>query len=303
MKRKIIQLAGKTLVVSLPIKWVKEKGVKKGDEINLLETKTGLLIETKENEGKEEIEEIEVDIAQHEELLNRYVGALYKAGYDKIKIFFKNKKQLEIIDQTIKKSCIGFEIIEETNNSILIERLSKAQADEFEKVQRRLFLFLLGVAQDSLEAIIKQDYEELEKIIKRDDNINRFSDFCRRIINKKLYTGKMKTAPLYHIFVQLEKLGDYYREICRTFLKHKEQINPNITETYKMVNEYVRLFYELFYSFNLEKLTLFKENKTAINKEIEIICEKKSQIKILFLLQIILETTFEMTSSLLVSQI
>ena len=37
MKRNVIQLAGKTLVVSLPSKWVKLNSVKKGDELNVLE--------------------------------------------------------------------------------------------------------------------------------------------------------------------------------------------------------------------------------------------------------------------------
>ena len=33
IKRKVIQLAGRTLVVSLPSKWAKKHNVQKGDEI------------------------------------------------------------------------------------------------------------------------------------------------------------------------------------------------------------------------------------------------------------------------------
>ena len=44
MKRKVIQLAGKTLVVSLPHLWVKKHGVKKGHDMELQEKGTNILL-------------------------------------------------------------------------------------------------------------------------------------------------------------------------------------------------------------------------------------------------------------------
>ena len=44
MKRKAIQLANQTLVISMPSKWVKEQGIKKGDEIDVEEKGKRLMI-------------------------------------------------------------------------------------------------------------------------------------------------------------------------------------------------------------------------------------------------------------------
>ena len=45
MRRKIIQLAGKTLVVSLPSDWVKELGLKKGQEVEVSRVGRSMVIE------------------------------------------------------------------------------------------------------------------------------------------------------------------------------------------------------------------------------------------------------------------
>ena len=45
-KRKVSLIGPSTLMVSLPSKWVKEFGVKKGDEINITENGPNLLLES-----------------------------------------------------------------------------------------------------------------------------------------------------------------------------------------------------------------------------------------------------------------
>ena len=47
MKRKAIQLASQTIVVSLPAKWVRQQGIKKGDEIDVEERGKELVIGNK----------------------------------------------------------------------------------------------------------------------------------------------------------------------------------------------------------------------------------------------------------------
>ena len=60
MKRKVIQLAHSTAVISLPSKWVKKYGVKKGDEIEVGEEESRLIV-TAEQTGSPKKQEIEVD--------------------------------------------------------------------------------------------------------------------------------------------------------------------------------------------------------------------------------------------------
>ena len=59
MKRKIIQLAGKTHVVSLPSKYVKKYGLKKGDEVDVEERGAQIVL----SHGRETaIEKVTIDL-------------------------------------------------------------------------------------------------------------------------------------------------------------------------------------------------------------------------------------------------
>jgi len=53
MKRKIIQLAGKTMVVSLPAEWIRKFKVNKGDEVELKEEGKRIIINTDKEFSKE----------------------------------------------------------------------------------------------------------------------------------------------------------------------------------------------------------------------------------------------------------
>jgi len=55
MKRKIIQTAGKTMVVSLPSAWVKKYGIKKGEEVEVEERGAEISVSTKRGYDLEEI--------------------------------------------------------------------------------------------------------------------------------------------------------------------------------------------------------------------------------------------------------
>ena len=60
MKRKVIKLADKTSVVSLPSKWIKNYKVEKGDELDLEEIGNSILI--KPSKQQTEIKKIEINI-------------------------------------------------------------------------------------------------------------------------------------------------------------------------------------------------------------------------------------------------
>ena len=81
MKRKVIQLAGKTLLVSLPIKWAKKYGIKKGNEVEVEERGKSLLIAT---EKAVSMEKKEIVLSGPEEFIRRVISAEYKKGVSEI---------------------------------------------------------------------------------------------------------------------------------------------------------------------------------------------------------------------------
>jgi len=81
MKRKVIQIANSTQLVSLPRKWALEQGIKKGDEINVSIIGNALLINTdRDSSTKKEID-LDVTDVDRTTLIN-VIRALYRKGYN-----------------------------------------------------------------------------------------------------------------------------------------------------------------------------------------------------------------------------
>ncbi len=294
MKRKIAKIGPSTLMISLPSKWAKKFNLNKGNELEITENNENLIVSTQNEILKKELE---INVSSLDLMLYRLIGSVYKAGYEQVKIIFNNPKQLETIYDVLRKTCLGFEIIEQSKNFIIIKEISKPEHHEFENVLRRNFLFLLSVANDSLDSIKKQDYDSLKNITLRDHNINKYSDFCRRILNKKSISEK--NSPLYHIIEQLEKLGDMYRDLCLYIYENKLKLDKETLEIYQRVNEFFNSFYETFYKFNLETVEEFGKKRNELREVINKSLNSKQDKHILFFLNNIFNTTFDLNGALM----
>lgn len=296
MRRKVIQLARKTFVVSLPSKWVKQQGIKKGDEVDVEDKDSRLVINTK----NEAVEQKNIDVSALNTMLGRCIGALYKGGYDEIEVRFETPEQLDIIQKVLMRTCIGLEIVKQGNKYLVAKEISKSEPEEFETVLRRTFLFLMNIAEESLEAMKNKKMNELKKLTFRDDTINRFTDFCRRIINKRRY-DKSKGAPLYFIIEELEKIGDNYRDMCRYFREHPMNLTKKIEEIYKETNALLREFYELFYKFDFARVERFGIRKKELTEKIKraLMKAEKEEVMLLLYLDRITESLFDMSGPLM----
>ena len=302
MKRKIIQLAGKTFVLSLPIKWAKKYGIEKGDEIDVIEDGQRLIISTAKllNEKKKE-----VDVKVLHEMVNRVMGALYKAGYDEIEIQYKTTHQFSEIRKCLNRTCIGMEIVEHGNNRLLIRDISSPNPEELNNIFRRYFLSLLSVAEDSLEFIKNKNKEGLKEILMRDDTINRYADFCRRVINKMGTDLSKRSPPLYHIAEQLERMGDVFNDFVTYILEANSYPDANLQKVHNEFNDNLRQYYMLFYSFDFEKLEQFCIKSKKIRKDIEKIIQQanKSQSMHAFYVSKLVNNLWELNGALITAKL
>jgi len=300
MRRKVARIGACTLMVSLPSKWVKANHIQKGDELTIDEKGHKLIIGGRGSKK----EKISLNVKNIPNILYRVIGALYKAGYDEIELFYDTPTELSIIQQQLGRTCIGFELVEQTKNRVVIKTISKSEVDEFNVVLRRCFLSLIAMSENSLEAIKNKDKELLEKVILSDDSINRYSDFCRRIINKEHDVGGRR-APIYFITEQLEKVGDMYRDLSKYMVKKPFKLNKSILEVYEEINCFVNDFYEIYYSFDLKRMDSFILKKKEIKVKLEKCFAKANnkEIKVLFYLNNVFSTTFDMNGALLTAKI
>ena len=98
MKRKVIQLAGRTLVVSIPSNWASKYKIKKGDEVDISDDGTSLKITTSQKESGNK--KISIDLSSTTRSIARAaISGLYKKGYDEITVNYNSK---EIYDSIIE---------------------------------------------------------------------------------------------------------------------------------------------------------------------------------------------------------
>jgi len=262
-KRKVVLHGPSTLTISLPMSWVKRFGVKKGDELNVEEYGKELRINTESTI----FEKKQIDIGNLERVGRSYITSSYRQGYDEIDFTYEDNSYIETIRDMIAKEITGFEIIRQYSNHCVIKDLTGHNKDEFNIALRRIWLLLLDLSNESLLAMKKNSSTELKNIKMIDYSINKFSNYCLRVLIKKgLYD--FKKSPLYYYFVKsLEELADQYKDLCNFHSENLKWIEKNLIELFEKTNSNLNSLYELFYKYDKQKIEeLFKETKTTYNE-------------------------------------
>ena len=199
MRRKVIQIANSTQLVSLPRKWALKYGVKKGDEMEVQEDGARLVVST---ERGMTTEKVELNIDNLEPMVLRYVVALYKKGVDEINVTFNKPEKIRAVQISIGKEAVGYEITDQSATNCVIKHVS-GELEEFEPVLKRTFLLLVSMADQSFDALKDRNFEELKNASFLEEANNRFTTTCRRMLNKKGHKANVKVGPLYYIFLLL----------------------------------------------------------------------------------------------------
>ena len=283
VKRKVIQIANSTQLISLPRKWSIKYGVKKGDEIEVEEQGNSIVLMT-ENSNKSEYKEI--DSEKFGLMLPRTIFALYKQGVDELKINFNDRAMLKIIQDSLGKEMVGYEIIDQGQNYCSIKNVS-GNLEDFGVVLRRTFLLLINMANESFQNIKKQDFDHLKSVAFLEESNNRFTTSCRRLLNKKGTKDYKYLGPLYYIIEEMENIADQYKYLCNALHKFKGKkvkINEEVLNIYERTNRMLNTFYELFYKFDEKKVAeIGNERKFIVEKGLELFEKKLSNIDYLML--------------------
>jgi phosphate uptake regulator len=294
MKRKIIKQGHNTLTITLPSAWAKKLNLKAGDEIDLYEKESVLIINGHE---KSKDKSAEFDITNFTiPLLWRYFQSTYRAGSDEIKVIFDPKKKyyedayhfyttqfdyaklgekippkpaLAMI-QAVVDRFIGMAIIETGKGYCIIREMGEPSVKEFDHSQRRIFLVILQMFDRVIEAIKKDEIKDVsfcKEIHTIDLNVDRLVDYCCRILNKiSTSFSDSKKMLLFSTLFILELLGDEFKYIGKHFALSKYSIKEGIPLV-KMVRDYFERYYHLFYKFDRETSIKLGETDFEIYNE------------------------------------
>ena len=293
MKRKVIKQGHNTLTITLPSKWAKDRGVRAGDEIDIAEQEKSLVINT---EGNGAIpSSTTIDIAgMSAPLIWRYISSAYRAGYDEIAVigigsgrktlysafsyntldYLRNgthpktagldMSPMETVSACINR-LIGVEIIDQKPNYCLVKDMSEVSDKEFKNALRRIFI-LLQTEAESIKEGFRGKADSLKSIHIVDTNLDRFEDFCFRVLNKKGYTTMRKTSTMHSLVFTLEMIGDEFKKIAVHMLEDNGRYTEKIKEIFKTMAGQLELFYKLFYKFDRQKAVVIYQKDNEATK-------------------------------------
>ncbi len=183
--RKVLEMGGGTLLISLPKAWAKKNGVKKGATVAVDELSARKLIVRPIEDVAEKPREIEIGYPREDfnQVTNDLTGA-YLLGYDMIRIVGKNVISRE--DRAILKATmarlVGLEIMDEDSKQITVQFLLESSAIIPEKIVRRMSSILDGMLRDTAEGLTKGDPKLLALVAERDDEVDRLYFLLVRVI-------------------------------------------------------------------------------------------------------------------------
>lgn len=257
MNRKILKIGPATLAISLPTKWVKKFGVKKGQELDVEDQGNRLIIGTKSVSEKDSSV---LDIKKLGSISPKIMGMLYKAGYNQIKVIYnennkitykgKTMSELELIKDTLDH-LNGMQLWEisrnKNENYVVAVESSKVNPKEFNNVLNKLNLHLVGQAEQVLD-LISGKRNNLYEIYLTERLVNQSADFCTRILVSFGHSDYNKSFQYYEFVTKLESIADKYHQIALYFEnKSEKNIIPVIKKTIIFLNEIASLYRKFDY--------------------------------------------------------
>jgi phosphate uptake regulator len=174
--RKVLEMGGGTLLISMPKKWAHNNGLKKGDTVSVEQlSPRKLLVQPIEDVPRVEKE---LDVGYPKEnlayLINDLTGA-YLLGYDVIRI--KGDTRISREDRDSLKTTIGrlagLEIMDEDSKGMTLQFLLEPSSLAPEKLARRMSSIVSGMLRDTKEGVGEGETKTVALVNERDDEVDR----------------------------------------------------------------------------------------------------------------------------------
>lgn len=279
MKRKIIKQGHNTLTLTLPSDWAKKMNLSAGTEVDVTDRDNGLFISTEKQSThkKAEFDITNMDVPT----IWKYFMAVYREGYSEVRVKFnpkanlenpykfltvhrldfryekeKNKRTMLEVLQGFVNRFVGFEIVEHGDDHITIREMGDLTSREFDNSLRRVFLLIQQMAEETLLAVKSKDPTLLDHIHDVDINIDKFHDYCIRILNKIGNKEQRKTSLLFSTLYLLELIGDEFKNISHHISASTKKLQfAKLEDLTGSIKEQIDAFYDCFYKFDEKKIS------------------------------------------------
>ncbi|MEM2915900.1 MAG: hypothetical protein QXT19_00875 [Candidatus Woesearchaeota archaeon] len=267
MRRKVIKLGANSLLVSLPSSWVKRHGIRKGDEVEMNITPNQVRITSSQAARKNTM----LVLADDPTVAARQVKIAYKKGIDELEVQYNNPKSYSATLAELK-NLIGFEVVESGKTRFKIKNIATGDAGDFSTVLRRVFLALLEMAESAEEYCRTGSADAKERVNAAEYNIDRLTDFCKRLLNKQGADDVAGITYSYSILKDIERIADSYIGIAQA------KAPKDIVNALGDARAELRSLYELYYSFDSAKAAKTIERLKCLNASARALLRSKNPV-------------------------
>lgn len=172
--RKIVKI-GNSSYISLPKKWVEDRGLEEGGLLSVEQLDEGLLIKPVSGKGQVQVKARSLCSATARDVISAYLS-----GYEVIEVTKPAKDFTESLHKLLNL-LVGLEIVEESKERIILQCFVKEGYDvrsvlyRMDAVSRSMYL-------DAAKGLEEGDSELLESVRSRDDRLDRLYFLAVRLI-------------------------------------------------------------------------------------------------------------------------
>jgi phosphate uptake regulator len=248
----------------------------KGLRLGIIEQSDGSLLITPHLDGpasKEKLFKLE-EIDDQDYLFRCLIGA-YIAGYDVVRVM-GNGAIPAFADETIQsyiRMTNGQEVVEETENSIIIKDLLDPSGMIFDRTIKRMYVIAKKMYNNAISVLTTKDKELAKSTLKRDEEIDRLHWLISRQYNtilnantlrEKLGISLGKATNILLVSKIVERIGDHTVRIVKNVLRlADEELDKDIIKKLEEASEYsMNIFNHSIESF-------FQNDLEASNKNID----------------------------------
>jgi len=278
--RKVQITGGSTFIVSLPKEWVEQKEIEPGDTLILSPRKDGSIVVSPEREYEKKANVKELDITEKDQnsLIRELIG-VYMAGYSKIELRAKGsiKPELRRAIMEFTRMVIGPEVIEESDNRVILKDLIDPSEFSQKKGLRRMYLIVKNMHRDAILAFEENDKDLAKDIIQRDKDVDRLFWMITKHYNMMLSNPRLIEAlditgerSLSYMLVSraMERIGDHAVRIAENVINLKDGFNgplkEEIVEESEIAMKILEKSAEAFFGEDLKELNQAIENRDEL---------------------------------------
>lgn len=192
-----LQRIGSSMLISLPVDWIKTHTLKKGDIVSVETNNDNSISIFPTDTRRETPKEVTILLPglSTEKLLNQIYGS-YLLGYDLIQIKGISPINYETREQikSVIRKLVGLEIVDEDSFKITVQFLLDSHSMEVSKILKRMSSLIGGMHRDTISSLLKNNDTLGDLIRKRDDEVDRQYFLIVRLMRSAMMDRKLASS-------------------------------------------------------------------------------------------------------------